>query len=151
METAYARRAQDSAQKKAMALYGDYRLTIASAALFATDEGRNWLRLVRGQEAKHLRAVISEGIIGDGQTAKGQRERRQVAEERFARGLVTLMATAAIVVEPAEADPLEQTLLALELTAYELAGQRATNAIALNRQRAEAQALLEQQGQQHSA
>ncbi len=38
----------------------------------------------------------------------------------------------------------------LDLTAYELPG-RATNVIALNRQRAEAQALLEQQGQQRSA
>lgn len=52
--TAYARRAYDSAQEKATALYGDHRLTIASATLFATDEGRNWLRLVRGQDAKLL-------------------------------------------------------------------------------------------------
>jgi len=58
-------------------------------------------------------------------------------------------ATAAI--EPADVDLLEQTLFALDLKTYELAGQRATNVIALNRQRAEAQALLEQQGQQHRA
>ncbi len=42
------------------------------------------------------------------------------------------------------------TIEALNLTAYELTG-RATNVIALNLQRAEAQALLEQQGQQRSA
>jgi len=42
------------------------------------------------------------------------------------------------------------TIEALDLTAYELTG-RATNVIMLNLQRAEAQALLEQQGQQHSA
>lgn len=60
------------------------------------------------------------------------------------------MAEAPISGEPATRIAFEQTLQVLDLTAYELTG-RATNVLALNRQRAEAQALLEQQGQQHSA
>lgn len=151
VETAYARRAYDSAQEKATALYSDHRLTIASAALFATDQGRAWLRLVQDQEAKHLRAVIGEDIIGDGQTVTGQMERKKAARGRLERALATLVDEAAAAAVPADADPLEQTLQALDLTTYELAGQRATNVIALNRQRAEAQALLDQQGQQHMA
>ena len=60
------------------------------------------------------------------------------------------MAEAPISGEPATRITFEQTLQVLDLTAYELTG-RATNVIALNRQRAEARALLEQQGQQHRA
>lgn len=150
VETAYARRTYDSTQEKARAAYGDHRLAIASAALFATAEGRTWLRLIQRQEAKHLHAVIKEDIVGDAQTTSGQAERQQAARGRMERDLVMLVDEAATAVEPAEADALEQTLQALDLTAYELTG-RATNVLALNRQRAEAHALLEQQGQQHSA
>lgn len=150
VETAYARRTYDSTQEKATAAYGDHRLATASAALFATAEGRTWLRLMQRQEAKHLHAVIGEDIIGNGATAQGQAERQQAARGRMERALAKLVDEAAAAVAPAEADPLEQTLQALDLTAYELTG-RATNVLALNRQRAEAQTLLEQQGQQHSA
>ncbi|WP_145005740.1 hypothetical protein [Pseudomonas oryzihabitans] len=150
VETAYARRAYDIAQEKAVGIYGDYRLAVASAALFATVEGRTWLRLVKRQEAKHLQAVISEDVIGDSYTVSGQTERKQAARGRLERALATLVDEAAATAEPADVDPLEQDLQVLDITAYELRG-RATNPIALNRQRAEAQALLEQQGQRHSA
>ncbi len=60
------------------------------------------------------------------------------------------MAEAPISGEPATRIAFEQTLQALDLTADELTG-RATNVLALNRQRAEAQALLAQQSQQQSA
>ncbi len=64
--------------------------------------------------------------------------------------LGTRMAEAPISGEPATRIAFEQTLQALDLTADELTG-RATNVLALNRQRAEAQALLAQQSQQQSA
>lgn len=150
VETAYARRTYDSALERATAAYGDHHLAMTSAALFATAEGRTWLRLIQRQEAQHLHAVIKEEIVGDGQTAKGQAERQEAARGRLERALAKLVDEAAAAVEPAEADPLEQTLQALDLTTYELTG-RATNVLTLNRQRAEAQALLKQQGQQHSA
>lgn len=150
VETAYARRTYDSALEKATAAYGDHRLAIASAALFATDEGRTWLRLMQRQEAQHLHAVIKEDIIGDARTTSGQAERKRAARGRMERALAKLVDEAAAAVEPAEADPLEQTLQAVDATAYELTG-RATSVLALNRQRAEAQALLEQQGQQRTA
>lgn len=150
VDTAFARSAYDSALERATEVYDDHRLAIASAALFATAEGRTWLRLVQLQEAKHLHAVIKEDIVGDAQTTSGQTERKQAARGRMERALAKLVDEAAAAVEPAEIDPLEQTLQALDITAYELTG-RATNVIALNRQRAEAQAQLEQQGQQRSA
>ncbi|MDT3721529.1 hypothetical protein [Pseudomonas oryzihabitans] len=150
VETAYARRTYDSALERATAAYGDHCLAIASAALFATAEGRTWLRLIQRQEAQHLHAVIKEEIVGDGQTAKGQAERQEAARGRLERALAKLVDEAAAAVEPAEADPFEQTLQAVDATAYELTG-RATSVLALNRQRAEAQVLLEQQGQQRSA
>lgn len=150
VETAYARRSYDSSLEKATALCGDHCLATASATLFATDEGRAWLRLVQRQEARHLQEVIKEGIIGDSATFAGQTERRKAARGRFERSLAELIDEAAATMASADAGPPEQTLLALDLTQYELIG-RATNALALNRQRAEAQALLEQQGQQHSA
>lgn len=150
VDTAYARRMYDSAREKATAAYDDHRLAIVSAALFATDAGRTWIRLVQRQEAKHMNAIVKEDLVGDAQTTSGRAERKEVARGRMERSLAKLVDEAAAAVEPAEVDPFEQTLQALDLTGYELTG-RATNVIALNRQRAEAQALLEQQGQQHSA
>lgn len=129
---------------QAATLYEDHRFAAASAAMFASDEGRAWLQLAGRQQPRHLRAVLCEGMIASSDC-------EQAARGRFERSLATLVDAAGTGLEPADADLHEQALQVLPAVAYELTGQEASSPTMLARKRANLLALLEEKGAQHSA
>lgn len=138
------------AWNKAAALYEGHRFATASAAMFATDQGQAWLRLIQEQKARHFNDVVADGI-GNSFRASGQAERDEAARERFKGALAKLVETAAASSRPAEADPQAQALQMLPVTVYELDGREASSPASRHQKRANLKALLEEQNDQRSA
>lgn len=135
---------------KAAALYEGHRFATASAAMFATEQGLAWLRLIQGRKARHFNEVVADGI-GNNTRASGQAERDEAARERFKGALAKLVESAATSLEPAEADPQDQTLRLLTVTVYELGDREASSPATRYQKRANLEALLKEQDEQRSA
>lgn len=142
IETAYARLAYDHAQVKASVLHADHCFATASTILFATNEGRAWLKQAKRKRASAYRAVVMEDRVGDGITISGQTERTQAAHARFQQALSELLDKATQAIEIEGDESAEVDLHPVALTVFELSGREASSPSHLNRKRNDLQTLL---------